>query len=801
MIQRFSGLVFIGALGAGLGWFVASGYLVNFIHAKGEMNGANRSSDQLDRTVLPIPEPKLTPITTLDARNAKAPPRFEVKAPAKSPNVVIVLIDDIGFGHSSAFGGPIKMPTLNKLAAAGLRYNRFHTTALCSPTRVALLTGHNHHANNAGAIMELATAFPGNTGVRPNNITTLAQILRMNGYSTAAFGKYHETPPWEVSTSGPYDRWPTGSGFDKFYGFIGGETNQWAPAIFDGVTRVEHKQTPDYHFTVDMTDQAINWVSAQQALTPDKPFYMYFATGATHAPHHAPKEWIAKYKGQFSGGWDKQREDTFARQKAMGVIPANTKLTPRPKEIPAWADMNANQKRLFERQMETFAGFAEHTDHEVGRLVKQLEAIGAMDNTIFYYIVGDNGASAEGGPEGTYNEMMALNGIIGKADQMMNHIDTWGDPTTFPHYAIGWAWAGNTPFQWTKQVASHFGGTRNGMVLHWPKGIKSKCEIRSQFHHVIDVAPTVLEAAKLPHPKSVNGVEQRPMDGVSMLYSVDDAKHADRRKTQYFEMFGNRGIYHEGWVACTRHSIPWEMGAKGPALKDDVWELYKVDEDFSQANNLAQQNPAKLKELQEVFMKEAVRNHVLPIDDRRAERFNPAIAGRPDLLDGRKTLTVYPGMTGMLENAFINVKGVRHVITAEVEVKDAKTNGVIIAQAGYFGGWVLYMKDGKVHHEYNWFALERTNIAGATALTPGKHTIVYEFIPDEVKPGTGGKSILSVDGKKVAEGHIPKTQPFAFSADEGADVGVDGETNVSPDYKQGDNAFSGKIVRVTVELK
>jgi len=755
----------------------------------------------LDRTVLPIPSPTTKPITEPDARKAKAPARFEVKAPKGAPNVVIVLIDDIGFGHSSAFGGPIRMPTLEKLAAGGLKYNRFHTTALCSPTRTALLTGHNHHANNAGAIMELATAFPGNTGVRPRTITTLAEILRQNGYSTAAFGKYHETPPWEVSVSGPYDRWPTGSGFDKFYGFIGGETNQWAPAIYDGTVRVEHKPSPDYHFTVDMTDQAINWVSAQQTLTPGKPFYLYFAPGATHAPHHAPKEWIAKYKGEFSGGWDKLREETFARQKKLGVIPANAKLTPRPKEIPAWADMSAEQKRLFERQMETFAGFAEHTDHEVARLVAQLEAIGALDNTVFYYIVGDNGASAEGGPEGTYNEMMALNGIIGKADQMTQHIDTWGGPTTFPHFAIGWAWAGNSPFQWTKQVASHFGGTRNGMVLHWPKGIKAKGELRSQFHHVVDVAPTVLEAAKLPQPKMVNGIKQRPMDGVSMLYSADNAKAADRRKTQYFEMFGNRGIYHEGWVACTRHSIPWDMAAKIPPLKDDVWELYNVNEDFSQANNLAKQQPEKLKELQAVFAKEALRNHVFPIDDRRAERFNPAIAGRPDLLGGRKSLTVYPGMTGMMENAFINVKGVHHTITAEVEVKDANAQGVIIAQAGYFGGWVLYMKDGKVHHEYNWFALERTNIASTTALAAGKHTILYEFIPDAAKPGTGGKSILSVDGKKLAEGKIPKTQPFAFSADEGADVGLDGETNVSNDYKQGDNAFTGKISKVLVEVR
>jgi arylsulfatase A-like enzyme len=768
--------------------------------------GVVQAADDLDRTELPIPEPPSPVITTLDARDATPPRRFEVKAPDGAPNVVIVLIDDIGFGHSSAFGGPINMPTLQRLANSGLKYNRFHTTALCSPTRVALLTGHNHHANNAGAIMETATAFPGNTGIRPREISTLAEILRQNGYSTAAFGKYHETPPWEVSVSGPYDRWPTGSGFDKFYGFIGGETNQWAPAIFDGVTRMETPTTPGYHFTTDMTTNAINWVSAQQSLTPDKPFYMYFATGATHAPHHVAPEWIAKYKGKFASGWDKLREETFARQKKLGVVPADTQLTARPKEIPAWADMTDQQKKLFERQMETFAGFAEHTDAEVGRLVAQLETIGELDNTLFFYIVGDNGSSAEGGPEGTYNEMMALNGIVGKADQMMDHVDKWGGPTTFPHFAIGWAWAGNTPFQWTKQVASHFGGTRNGMVMHWPKGIKpngeGRANVRSQFHHVIDIAPTALEAAHIPHPKSVNGVEQRPMDGVSMLYSTDDAKAKDRRTTQYFEMFGNRGIYHDGWVACTRHSTPWLMGVPLPAFKDDVWELYNVDEDFSEANNLAAKNPEKLKELQEVFNKEAIRNHVFPLDDRRAERLNPAIAGRPDLLGGRKTLTVYPGMFGMMENAFINVKSVPHTVTAEIELKDGNSNGVIIAQAGYFGGWVVYMKDGKPHHEYNYFGLERTNIGGDAALAAGKHTIQYEFIPDEKKPGAGGRSILSVDGKKAAEGKIPKTEAFFFSGDEGTDVGVDGETNVSPDYKAGlPSTFTGKIIKVTVEQK
>src|SRR6187401_3241457 len=579
------------------------------------------SSGDLDRTVLPIKEPTYPEETTLDARNAKAPARFEVKAPPKAPNVVIVLIDDQGFGVSSAFGGPVNEPTLDKLAANGLKYNRFHTTALCSPTRVALLTGRNHHLNNAGAIMELATGFPGNTGARPNSVAPLAEMLRLNGYSTAAFGKYHETAPWEVSVSGPFDRWPTHSGFDKFYGFIGGETNQWAPAVYDGTVRVEVPHDPNYHFTTDMTNQAINWVSAQQSLTPDKPFYMYFATGATHAPHHAPKEYIDKYKGKFDQGWDKLREETFTRQKALGVIPQNAQLTARPKEIPAWDDQTPDQKKLFARQMETFAGFAEHTDHEVGRLVDALKEMGELDNTLFLYVVGDNGNSAEGGPEGAYNEMMALNGIIGKADQMMDHIDDWGSPNTFPHFAIGWAHAGNTPFQWTKQIASHFGGTRNGMVVHWPNGIKAKGEVRSQFTHATDIAPTVMEACGLPFPKLVNGTEQIPFSGPSFMFSFDDAKAADRHSTQYFEMFGNRGIYDHGWVACTRHSTPWVQETL-PKLKDDVWELYNVNEDFSEANNLAATDPGKLKELREIFNKEAIKNHVFPIDDRRVERFN-----------------------------------------------------------------------------------------------------------------------------------------------------------------------------------
>jgi arylsulfatase len=762
---------------------------------------AGAGGGEPDRTVLPIAQPEPPIITEPDARKATPPPRFEVKAPQAAPNVVIVLIDDFGFGHSSTFGGAVQTPTLEALASGGLRYNRFHTTALCSPTRTALLTGRNHHVNNAGAIMELATAFPGNTGVRPNSVAPLAETLRLNGYSTAAFGKYHETAPWEASVSGPYDRWPTRSGFDKFYGFIGGETNQWAPAIYDGVTRVEPPHGPNYHFTTDMTDQAIAWARFQQALTPDKPFFIYFAPGATHAPHHVPKEWIARYRGRFDMGWDVLREQTLARQIEKGVVPAGTQLTARPAEIPAWDSLSADQKRLFARQMETFAAYGEHTDHEVGRLVEAIRDMGEIDNTLFFYIAGDNGASAEGGPDGTYNEILALNGIISDVASQMPHLEEWGGPETFPHFSIGWAHAGNTPFQWTKQVASHFGGTRNAMVIHWPGRIRgAHGEVRSQFHHVVDVAPTVLEAAGLPEPTMVNGTKQYPMDGVSMVYSFDDPTAKDRRTTQYFEMFGNRAIYHDGWVAATRHSIPWLM-AETPPFDQDRWELYNVEEDFSQANDLAAQNPQKLKELQDLFAREAIRNRVFPLDDRRTERFIPELAGRPDLMGSRTSLTLYEGMTGIAENAFINLKGKSYAVTAEVEVPRAGASGVIIAQAGRFGGWSLYMKGGRPAHVYNFGGLERFTVSSPQPLAPGRHTILYEFEYDGGKPGSGGAGRLSIDGKRVGEVRVARTMPFIYSGDEGADVGMDNETAVTGDYKEGANRFTGRIHRVTVATK
>jgi arylsulfatase len=754
----------------------------------------------IDRTTLPVAEPDYPRATELDARNAKAPARFEVKPPQGAPNVIVFLIDDIGFGHPATFGGEIPMPTLDRLAAQGLKYNRFHTTALCSPTRVAILTGRNHHTNNAGAIMEVATAFPGNTGARPQSVTPLAEILRQNGYSTAAFGKYHETAPWEVSVSGPFDRWPTRSGFDKFYGFIGGETNQWAPLIFDGTVKVEPPLDPNYHFTTDMTNQAIQWIRSQQSLTPDKPFFTYFATGATHAPHHVPREWIEKFRGKFDGGWDRYRDATIARQKTLGIIPENTKLANRPADIKAWDALSADEQRLFARQMEVFAAFAAHTDYEIGRVVQAVEDLGELDNTLILYVVGDNGASAEGGMSGMFNEMTYFNGVAETVPDMLKNLDKWGGPETFPHMAAGWAVAGNTPFMWTKQVASNFGGTRNPLVVSWPARITAKGEVRSQFQHVTDIAPTVLDAAQIPEPKTVNGVVQTPMEGVSMAYTFDDPKAAGRHRTQYFEIFGNRAIYSDGWVAATVHKAPWEAAPRR-GLAEDVWELYHVDEDFSESTDLAASNPAKLKELQALFMKEAERYRVLPIDDRALERLDPAMAGRPDLMAGRTSLTVYEGMTGMMENAFINVKNQSKTITADIEVPAGGANGVILAQGGRFGGWSLYVKDGRPAYTYNFVGLQEYTVNGSERLVPGKATIALDFAYDGNGRGKGGTATVSINGKKVGSGRVERTNANIFSADDAADVGIDEGTNVSSAYRQHDNRFTGRIQKVKVDVR
>ncbi|HEU4431033.1 MAG TPA: arylsulfatase [Myxococcota bacterium] len=759
------------------------------------------AQETLDRTVLPIAEPKRPTYSELDARQAKPPARFEVKAPKGAPNVVIVLIDDVGFGGPSTFGGPIRTPTLDQLAQSGLRFNNFHTTALCSPTRVALKSGRNHHSANAGSIMETATAFPGNTGQIPNSVAPLAEMLRLNGYSTGAFGKWHETAAWETSVSGPFDRWPTRQGFDKFYGFIGGETDQWYPLIYDGVIKVEPPKRKDYHFTVDMTDQAINWVKAQQSMTPDKPFFVYYATGAVHAPHHVPKEWADKYEGQFDKGWDQVRSETIERQKKLGVIPANTRLGDRPKDIAAWDSLPADQRRLFTRQAEVFAGFLEQTDHEVGRLKQALEDIGEMDDTLFIYIAGDNGTSAEGGFVGMYNEMTYFNGVAEKVEDLIPLIDKWGGPETFPHMSAGWAVAFDAPFTWTKQVASDFGGTRNGVVIHWPKGIKERGGLRSQFSHVIDIAPTILEAAGLPEPTSVNGVVQTPIEGTSMLYAFNDAKAPERHKTQYFEMFGNRAIYQDGWLARTIHRAPWQTTGL-PPLASDVWELYDARSDFSLTRNLAAQQPEKLKEMQALFMKEAQTYNVLPLDDRTIERTNPTLAGRPDVLGPRTSLTLYEGMQGMLENTFMNIKNRSSTITAELDIPAGGANGAILSQGGRFGGWSLYMTDGKPAYVYNFLGMSRYTIAAPEALPAGAATVVLDFAYDGGGVGKGGKATLLVNGKPVAEGRVEKTQPNIFSADETADVGIDNQTPVAVGIGIGaETRFTGRINKVVLEVK
>ena len=755
----------------------------------------------LDRTVLPIPEPKRPLYKELDARKVKAPPHFAVKAPAGAPNVVIVLIDDLGFGAASSFGGPIRTPTLDRLAQDGLRYNNFHTTALCSPTRAALKSGRNHHTLNMGFITEMATGVPGNTGQIPNATAPLAEMLRLNGYSTAAFGKWHETAAWETSVSGPFDRWPTHQGFDKFYGFIGGETNQWAPYLFDGVTPVELSNDPKYHFMTDMTDKAVAWIKYQKALTPEKPFFVYFAPGATHAPHHVPKEWIAKWKGKFDQGWDKLREETLARQIKMGIVPPGTKLAQKPPAIKDWDKLSADEKRLFTRQVEVFAAFLDYTDHEIGRMLKAVEATGEADNTLVFYIAGDNGTSGEGGENGMFNEYTYFNGVHEKVEDMLKRIDQWGSAETYPHMAAGWSVALNAPFGWMKQVASDFGGTRNGMVVHWPKGIKAKSEIRTQFSHVIDVAPTVLQAAGLPEPKVVNGTPQIPMEGKSLVYSFENAKAKERHTTQYFEIAGNRAIYHDGWFARTIHRAPWEFKPRH-TLQDDVWELYEVRSDFSLANDVAAKNPKKLAEMQAVFMKEAETHHVLPIDDRVLERMDARLVGRPDLMAGRTSLTLAEGMTGMLENVFINVKNRSKTITAEIEVPASGANGTVLAQGGRFGGWSLYVKNGVPAYDYNFLGLQRSSIAATKPLAPGKATIRFEFAYDGGGPGKGGMGTLFVNNEKVAEKRIEHTQAGMFSADETADVGIDlGTPVVEAIGSEAKSRFTGRINKVTVNVK
>jgi arylsulfatase len=764
--------------------------------AKSARNG--NGHDHLQRSVLPIPDVTPVSLTTFDAKDPDThyPPIVPLRPPSQAPNVLVMLIDDVGFGASSAFGGPCATPNIEKLAAHGLKYNRFHTTALCSPTRAALLSGRNHHTVGMGSITELATSAPGQNSIRPNTCAPLAETLKLNGYSTAQFGKCHEVPVWQTSPHGPFDQWPSGGGgFEYFYGFIGGETNQYYPAIYEGTTPVEPKKTPEegYHFTTDMTEKAIKWVRQQKSLMPDKPFFVYFAPGATHAPHHVPKEWADRYKGKFDKGWDKLREETFKRQKKLGVIPKHCDLTERNKGIPAWDDVDEEMKPVLARQMEIYAGFLEHTDHHIGLLVDALSDLDILADTLIYVIIGDNGASAEGSLQGTFNEMITLMGFaeIESAEFLRERIELFGGPEAYNHYAVGWAHAMDTPYQWTKQVASHWGGTRNGTVVHWPRGIKAKGEVRSQFHHVIDVAPTVLEVAHLPHPTMVNGVLQKPLEGVSMAYSFNDADAAERHETQYFEMFGNRGIYHKGWTAVTKHRTPWEPGTtKMVAFDDDRWELYDTTKDWTQAHDLAKRERDKLRELQRLWLIEATKYNALPLDDRMADRGNSEIAGRPTLIKGDRQL-LFGGMGRLTESSILNLHNKSYAITADITVPKEGADGVIIALGGITGGWSLYVKNGVVKHCYNFFGVEQYYAEAKRVLPAGRHQVRLEFEYDGGGPALGGDVSLYIDGKAAGQGRIERTEPGLFSADETCDIGTENGSPVTTDYSK--REFNGIV--------
>lgn len=766
-------------------------------HSADQPYNGETSSGEIDRTILPIRPPASPKFTELDVKNTKAPSLFQVKAPENCPNVLVILIDDMGYGVSEAFGGPIPMPTFGRLAENGLRYSRFHTTALSAPTRTALLTGYNHHSAAMGCITEAATTYPGYTGVRPLDITPMAEVLRQNGFNTAQFGKSHEVPPWEISENGPKDRWPVHSGFEKFYGFLGGETNQWSPLVYDGLTITETPKDPDYHFTVDMTNQAIKWMRTQNSLQPDKPFFMYYAPGATHAPHHVPKEWIDRFRGKFDGGWDQLRAQTLERQKALGIVPQNTQLTRKPEGIKDWDALSSDEKKLFARQMEVYAAFAAHTDYEIGRLIDAIEATGELGNTVIIYIAGDNGSSAEGQMNGMFQEMTYFNQYPETVPDMMKHYDDWGSPSTYPHFAAGWAVALDAPFQYTKQVASDFGGTRNGMVIHWPAGVKAKGEIRNQFSHVIDIAPTVYEVAGIPAPKMVNGIKQKPIEGTSLVYSFNSGNAPERHTTQYFEMFGNRGIYHEGWLARTIHRAPWEFKPK-TSLEENVWELYDTHTDFSLSTDLARENPDKLKELQAMFMKEAEKYSVLPIDDRLLIRTNAKAVGRPVLLGDRTSVTYYDGMHGLGVDIFMDLRNTSYSITADVEI-DARGNGVMVCQGGRFGGLSFYIKDGRPSFSYNFLGINTTDIIAGKPLPAGKYKIVYDFIYDGNGLGKGGSGTISVNNIVVAKGRIERTQPGVFSVDDLADVGIDEGTHVAA--YGGSSDFNGTLHAVRIEVK
>lgn len=751
--------------------------------------------------VLPRPPAPFKGQIGLSYKDSKPDFPKPVYAPKGAPNILLVLLDDVGFGASSTFGGPINTPTLERLAENGLKYTNFHTTALCSPTRAALITGRNHHSVHTGVIMEAASGYPGYDSLMGKDTATIAEVLRQSGWSTSWFGKQHNVPDWQSSAAGPFDLWPTGLGFDYFYGFIGGDTNQWRPNLYEGTHPIEpYIGNPEYNLDYDLADQAIKYLNEHNAVAPEKPFFLYYAPGATHAPHQPRKEWIEKYKGKFDQGWDKVREETLARQKQIGIFPANADLTVRSPGIPAWDSLNADQKRLFARMMEIYAGYLEQTDYNVGRVVDAIQQLGQLDNTLIIYIVGDNGASAEGSPQGLMNEMTFFNGIPEDYKQLLAHEDDLGTWKSYNHYPAGWAHAMDTPFQWTKQIASHYGGTANGLVISWPAKIKDVGQMRTQWHHVIDITPTIYEAVGINPPSSVNGVAQKPMEGVSMMYTFDHADAPSTRTTQYFEMLGNRGVYHNGWIACTTPaSPPWDPKTVDvDPITGYKWELYDVSKDPTEAHDLAASDPDRLKDLQLLFYAEASKYNVLPIDNSKTARMGPGV--RPSLTEGRTSFTYHQGDTRIPEGSSPDTKNRSFSITADVEIPQNGADGMIITQGGLFGGWALYLEKGKPIFFYNTANVFHYNIASRSTLPSGKHTLLVSFNYNGGGIGKGGTANLSVDGNQVATGKIVVSVPIRYALDEGLDVGEDTGTPVNLSYDV-PFKFTGKIDKVIIDLK
>jgi arylsulfatase len=752
----------------------------------------------LDRTVLPVPPVTYTNPIGVSYRDSVPQVRAPVAAPTGAPNILVILLDDVGYGQAGTFGGLISTPTLDRLAAGGLRYTRFHVTALCSPSRAALLTGRNHHSVGMGSLPDYGSGYPGYDGNLPRSAALVSEILRENGYATAAFGKWHLLPVWELNPSGPFDHWPTMKGFDYYYGFPTGATDQWAPTLFEGTQRVFMHAPPgrqaDYTLNEDLANKAIAWIRREQSATPSRPFFAYYAPGAMHVPIQAPKAWIDTYKGKFDMGWDRYREIVFERQKSLGVIPPDTQLTPRPAELPAWDTLSSDQKRIAARQMEVYAGFMAQTDHEIGRIIDAISEVGQLQNTLILYIVGDNGASMENRLEGIFNIGTFINHMEEDPADVLGRLDELGSATSSPGCPAGWGWAGNTPFQWGKQIGSHLGGTRNPLVAHWPVGIKDRGGIRSQFHHLIDIVPTILEAADLPLPASVNGVRQKPVDGISMLYSFESAVSAGRRSTQYFENFANRAIYHDGWIAAASSGrLPW-IQTGDPDFEKQPWELYWIDQDYAARNNLAAEYPEKLKELQDLFVAEARRHNVFPLDPRWAQRIS-SVQLRPSLDQGRTVFTYYGSPHHQYYSFAPRVLNRSHTISAEIIIPQSGGDGVIVSTGGRLGGYSLVVLNGRAHYTYNYVGLEKTTLTSPDQLPAGAVTVDFRFSYNGGGLGMGGTATLAINGKTVAEKKIARTMPISYAYQGAFDIGEDGGSPVG-DYVS-PFRFQGEIRKIT----